>query len=419
MSALLPLAWRSLWARRSTVALTVVTVALSVMLLLGVERLRQESRASFLRGVAGTDLIVGARAHPVQLLLYSVFRLGDASNNLSWDSAQWLANRPEVAWTVPISLGDSYRGYRVVGTTPEYFRRIGADTDQGLRFAEGAPFSDLFDAVIGAEVARKLSYRVGDRIVLAHGTARVAAQRHDDRPFQVSGVLAATGTAIDQGVYVSLPAMEAIHLNWRSGTRIGRTPDLSQLAPERLQPRTVTALFVGLESKIATFAVQRAVNERDEEPLSAVLPGVALQQLWGMLGTVERALAVAAGCVVAAGFMVLLTTILATLNERRREMAVLRAVGAGARHVFGLLLAEAALLAIAGTLLGMLLSEAALLVLSPWLQTRFGIFIAPGWPGGHALAFVATVAAAGIVVGLVPALLAWRRSVLDGMTLRF
>lgn len=418
MSALAPLALRSLAARRFTATLTLVTVALSVMLLLGVERLRQEARASFLRGVAGTDLIVGARAHPVQLLLYSVFRLGDASNNLQWSSAQWLAERPYVAWVVPISLGDSHRGYRVVGTTPEYFQRVGGGNGEPLRFAQGGAFHDLFDAVIGADVARTLGYRIGDEIVLAHGTARVSAQKHDDRPFRVAGVLAATGTVVDQGVYVSLPAIEAIHLNWRSGTRIGAAPDVDSIGEEALQPRTVTALFVGLKSKVATFAVQRAVNEYVIEPLTAVLPGVALQQLWSMLGTVERALTVAAGCVVVAGFMVLLTTILATLNERRREMAVLRAVGASARHVFGLLLAEAALLSAGGALLGMVLAELALAALGSWLQTRYGIFVAPGMPGRQALSFLAAVAACGIAVGLLPAWLAYRRSVQDGMTLK-
>jgi len=418
MRALLPLALSSLRARRSTVLLTVVTVAMSVSLLLGVERLRQEARSSFLRSVSGTDLIVGARAHPVQLLLYSVFRLGDASNNLRWDSVQWLQGNPDVAWSVPISLGDSHRGFRVVGTTPDYFKRIGTREQRELAFAAGQPFDALFDVVLGAEVARALSYRVGDELVLAHGTAQVALQTHEDRPFKVSGVLAATGTAIDQALYVSLPALEAIHLNWRSGTRIGKAPDLDTLSPDRLQPRTVTAVFVGLASRTSTFSVQRAINQYGDEPLSAVLPGVALQQLWGMLATIERVLSAAAACVVAAGFMVLLTSVLATLNERRREMAVLRAVGASARHIFALMLAEATLLATAGAVLGLIVVELALLLVGPWLQTRYGIFIQHGWVAGQALLFLSAVAALGAAVGLVPATLAARRSIQDGITPR-
>lgn len=418
MNTLASLALSSLRARCFTVLLTVITIAFSVMLLLGVECIRQEARTSFVRSVAGVDLIVGARAHPVQLLLYSVFGLGDASNNLRSDSAQWVADRPEVAWMVPISLGDSHRGYRVVGTTQEYFNRISTRPGEPLRFSAGEPFPALFDAVLGAEVARKLSYRVGDEIVLAHGTTPVALQKHDDRPFRVSGVLAATGTAIDQGIYVSLPALEAIHLNWHTGARIGRTPDITQIPSERLRPQSMTALFIGLHSKVTTFTVQRAVNDYTREPLSAILPGVALQQLWGMLSTVERALTVAAACVVAAGFMVLITTIVATLHERRREMAILRAVGASARHVFGLLLLEAAVLATVGAASGLLLVEAGVYALGPWLQIRFGIFIDSVWLGGQALPMVAAVVVVGTVMGLVPAVLAYRYSVQDGMTIK-
>lgn len=417
MSGLLGLAWASLKNRRATVLLTVVTLALSVLLLLGIERVRHEARDAFLRSVAGTDLIVGARSHPVQLLLYSVFRLGEPTANMRWETYEKMRALPPVAWTVPISLGDSHKGYRVVGTTPEFFLRMGFGEQRGLRFREGRPFEALYDAVIGADVADALGYAPGTSIVLAHGTARVSVQKHDDQPFTVVGVLARTGTPVDQGVYVSLEAIEAIHLGWRNGVQL---PGLRRAAgelppPELLQPKTVTAVFVGLESRTATFAVQRVVNEYRGEPLSAILPGVALTQLWALMGGVERALLIAAGCAVLAALMVLLTTILATLNERRREMALLRAVGAGPRHVFGLLLAEAALLTGAGVLLGLALSQGALWALGPWLETRFGVFMSPGWPGVHEQITLGGVWLGGILLGLVPAVLAYRRSLQDGV----
>lgn len=417
MSGLLGLAWASLKNRRATVLLTVVTLALSVLLLLGIERVRHEARDAFLRSVAGTDLIVGARSHPVQLLLYSVFRLGEPTANMRWETYEKMRALPPVAWTVPISLGDSHQGYRVVGTTSAFFERMGFGEQRGLRFREGRPFEALYDAVIGADVADALGYAPGTSIVLAHGTARVSVQKHDDQPFTVVGVLARTGTPVDQGVYVSLEAIEAIHLGWRNGVQL---PGLRRAAgelppPELLQPKTVTAVFVGLESRTATFAVQRVVNEYRGEPLSAILPGVALTQLWALMGGVERALLIAAGCAVLAALMVLLTTILATLNERRREMALLRAVGAGPRHVFGLLLAEAALLTGAGVLLGLALSQGALWALGPWLETRFGVFMSPGWPGVHEQITLGGVWLGGILLGLVPAVLAYRRSLQDGV----
>jgi putative ABC transport system permease protein len=240
--------------------------------------------------------------------------------------------------------------------------------------------------------------------------------KHDDQPFRVVGILARTGTALDQGVYVSLPAIEAIHLNWRGGVPMGRgVGDPSAIPEALLQPKSITAAFVGLESRMMTFQVQRVVNEYRGEPLIAILPGVALQQLWDLMGGVERALFIAAAAAVLAALMVLLTTVLATLNERRREMALLRAVGAGPRHVFGLLLLEAALLTLAGIVLGAVLLEGGLWGLGPWLQDRFGLFLSPGWPTPRELGVLAGVWAGGILLGLVPAALAYRRSLQDGV----
>jgi putative ABC transport system permease protein len=414
MSGLFGLAWASLKNRRATVLLTVATLGLSVLLLLGIERVRHEARDAFLRSVAGTDLIVGARAHPVQLLLYSVFRLGEPTANLQWDTYEKLKALPPVRWTVPISLGDSHRGYRVVGTTGEYFTRMGFGEQRGLEFREGRPFEGLYDAVIGADVADTLGYAPGTSIVLAHGTARVATQKHDDQPFTVVGVLARTGTALDQGVYVSLEAIEAIHIGWSAGVPIGRAR-AQPPTPEQLQPKSITAVFVGLESRTAVFTVQRVVNQYRAEPLTAILPGVALTQLWALMGGVERALLAAAGAAVLAALMVLLTTILATLNERRREMALLRAVGAGPRHVFGLLLAEAALLTGAGLALGVVLLEGALWGLGPWLEARFGVFLSPALPTAREALVLGGVWLGGILLGLIPAALAYLRSLQDGV----
>lgn len=416
MSGLWALAWASLRNRRATVLLTVVTLGLSVLLLLGIERVRAEARDAFLRSVAGTDLIVGARAHPVQLLLYSVFRLGEPTANLQWDTYEKLKALPPVAWTVPISLGDSHRGYRVVGTTGAYFQRMGFGEQRGLAFREGRAFGGLYEAVIGADVADSLGYASGRGIVLAHGTARVATQEHDDQPFTVVGVLARTGTAIDQGVFVSLEAIEAIHAGWRGGVPLGRgRPVVPEPLAESLKPTSITAVFVGLESRSATFTVQRVVNQYRAEPLTAILPGVALSQLWGLMAGVERALLVAAGVAVLAALMVLLTTILSTLNERRREMALLRAVGAGPRHVFGLLLAEAALLTAAGVLLGLALLEVMLWALGPWLEARFGVFLSAGGPSPREAVLLLAIWLGGILLGLVPAAMAYLRSLQDGV----
>jgi putative ABC transport system permease protein len=417
--AILPLALKSLLNRRATALLTVASIALSVALLLGVERLRTETRASFASTIAGTDLIVGARSGPVQLLLYSVFRIGNATNNISWESYQDLAAHPRVAWTVPLSLGDSHRGFRVLGTTDAYLAHYRFGRDQRLRVATGAWLGDLYDAVLGAEVAARLGYAVGDEIVIAHGAGDVSFARHDDKPFRVAGVLARTATPVDRTVHVSLAAIEAIHAGWQGGSPLsGRELSAEQTRRMDLTPEVVTAALVGLDSRIATFAVQRWVNDYPHEPLLAVLPGVALADLWSLVGVAENALLVVSACVVLVGLIGMLTALLIGLGERRREMAILRSVGARPAQVLGLIIGEAAFLTLLGVACGVGLLYVLLAVARPWLESALGLFIGLGAPTPHEWLLLGTVLAAGISAGALPGWRAYRMSLADGLSIR-
>jgi putative ABC transport system permease protein len=416
---ILRLAMQSLRNRWITALLTVLAIAVSITLLLGVEKVRTGARQSFADTISGTDLIVGARSGSLNLLLYAVFRIGNATNNVTWASYQDLAARPEIAWIVPLSLGDSHRGFRVLGTTPDYFRHYKYRQGHGLVFAAGAPFADLFDAVVGADVATALGYNVGDPIVVSHGLGSVSFVEHDDKPFRVSGILAKTGTPVDRTVHVSLEAIEAIHVDWQSGARIpGQSVSADEVRRMDLKPKAVTAALVGLKSKLATFRLQRAINEYREEPLSAILPGAALQELWGLVGTAETALKVVSAMVVATALLGMVTMILTTLNERRREMAILRSVGARPRTILGLLMAEAGILTAAGILVGVVLLYAALLILQPYVDTTYGLHLAVDPPRPAELEMLGMIVLAGCVAGLLPALRAYRLSLADGMTVR-
>jgi putative ABC transport system permease protein len=419
MSPILHLTWRSVLNRRLTVALTVVSVALSVALLLGVERLRTNARDSFANTIAGTDLVIGARSGPVQLLLYSVFRIGNPTNNVSWKSLQEVAAHPQVAWVVPLSLGDSHRGYRVLGTERGYFERYRYGRGRGLVFGEGRPFAELFEAVVGAEVAQALGYTVGSPLVVSHGAGDVSFAEHGDKPFKVVGVLARTGTPVDRTVHVSLEAIEAIHLDWQGGAPI---PGLAITPLEArkfdLSPKAVTAALVGLTSRAAVFQVQRFVNEYRAEPLMAILPGATLQELWGLIGVAEQVLLAVSGLVVAVGLAGLAAVIVASLGERRRELAILRSLGAGPRHVFLLLASESLLLAALGCVLGIGLLYGATLALASWLESRFGLVVSLGPPSLQEWVLLAAVVGAGLLASLFPAWRAYRLSLADGMTVR-
>ncbi len=426
MTALLHVALISALNRRGTLALVMLSIALATALLLGLERLRTDIRSSFSQSVSGTDLVVGARTSPVQLMLYAVFRVGGATNNIAMDSVRAIEAHRAVAWVVPLSLGDSHRGRPVLGTTPAYFERFAYGDQQRLALAQGRPFAGtldgLYEAVIGAEVAQALGYGLGQKITLSHGSAEVLAAEHADKPFTVVGVLARTGTPVDRTVHVSLQAIEAIHLDWVGGAPLPAAAGV-KIAPEHarkfdLEPKEVTAALVGLKNRVAVFNVQRFVSGYEAEALLAVLPGVALDELWAVVGPGEQALLAISGLVAVVSLASLVAVVLAGLNERRRELAVLRAVGAGPRHVLWLLAAEGAMVTLAGALLGALAAALAVVLAGPWLQQQFGITLLPAAPTASQWGLFGAVLAAGMLASLVPGWRAYRLSLADGLSPR-
>ncbi len=539
MTVLFGLAAKSVLNRRLTAGLTVLSVAVSVALLVGVDRIRTEARAGFANTISGADLIVGARGGPLNLLLYSVFRIGDATSGISWDSYEAIAEHPEVAWTIPLSLGDSHRGYRVLGTTEAYLEHYRHGRDQRLELVAGTGLAGVRDAMLGSEVADSLGYVVGDSIVVSHGIGDISFEHHDDLPFTVTGILAPTGTPVDRTVHVTLAGIEAIHDDsaHAADNGDGHAEDHGDHADEHadnhgddhagehgddhahdheedhddhgddhgdhdadhaedhgdhaddhdadhadghgdhaddhdadhadghgdhaddhdadhaddhedhsdddhagagredhaddhagdhadthggdhLEPDSITAFIVGLDSRPLLLGLQRYVNEYTAEPLMAIIPGVALQQLWEMLGVAEAAMLGIAVLVVVAGLIGMLTTFLTSLTERRREMAVLRAAGAGPGLIFALLIVEALLLAAAGSLAGVALVHAAMVLARPVLLAEFGLALAGGAPGLFDLAVVAGVTIAGGVAAVFPAWRVYRYSLADGLTMR-
>ena len=415
---LLLIALKSARFRRASIVLTVIAIAISVTLLLGVDKIRKESRTSFFNTVSQTDLIVGARSSPTNLLLYSVFRIGNATNNVSWETYQSIAERDEVAWTIPISLGDSHRGFRVMGTSTDYFDFYRYGNKQQLTFDSGERFEDVYDTVLGADVARDLGYEIGDEIIISHGLTSADFAGHDDKPFTVVGILDRTGTPVDRTVHVSLAGIEAIHVDFQDGSRSGVQLDAEQALLFDLTPTSITAFLVGLENRAETFQLQREINEFQAEPMSAILPGATLSDFWRTISPVEQVLFVISGFVLLAGLLGMLTTILSTLNERRREIAVLRAIGARGRHVVMLIVLETLLVVTAGCVLGIGALYGLMAAARPEVARRFGVDLALTGLDTTQLSILAGVIGAAVVVALIPGFIAYRRSIQDGLALK-
>ena len=414
---LLRLTLHSLYARWLTVSLTIFAISLSLMLYLSVEKIRTSAYASFTDTISQTDLIVGSRTSSIQLLLYSVFRIGNATNNITWESYEDIISRKEVKWSVPISLGDSHKGFRVMGTTDEYFTRYKYRGGQSLEIQNGEHLDDLYDVVLGASVTEKLGYKIGDPLIIAHGLSSFS--KHEDQPFKVSGILKKTGTPVDNTVIVSLEAIEAIHVDWSSGAKTpGLETPIEIIRQMDLTPKNISGVLIGVNSKLQIFKLQRWVNEYSEEPLSAILPGVALQELWRVVGVVENVLIGISIVVIFTTLIGMTAIIFSSLNERRREMAIWRAMGATPNVILGLLMLEAFIVSFLSSVISTIFLFLLLIILQPWIDQTYGILISIEMFSVDELSVFVYFILAALLISLLPALRAYWLSINDGMTIK-
>ena len=414
---LIKLTLNSLYARLLTVSMTIFAISLSLMLYLSVEKLRSSAYTSFTNTISQTDLIVGSRTGSVQLLLYSIFRIGNATNNITWESYQDIIEKDEVEWAVPISLGDSHKGYRVMGTNKDFFKHYKYRGNKSLVIKDGKYFSDLYDVVLGFGVAEKLDYQINSSIIVSHGLKSFTD--HDDQPFKVSGILAKTGTPVDNTIIVSLKAIEAIHVDWSSGAKIpGQVTPIDEIRKMDLATSNITAVLLGIKSKLKIFQLQRWINEYPEEALTAILPGVALQELWRIVGVVENILLGISFVVILTTLMGMAAIVLSSLNERRREMAIWRAMGASPKIVIGLLMLEAFIISSVSIFLSTFLLFILLYFLQPWIDTTYGILVTVEMLSLSDIYIFILFIFAAMFVSLIPALRAYWFSINDGMTVK-
>ncbi|MGZ6419175.1 MAG: ABC transporter permease, partial [Pseudobdellovibrio sp.] len=385
------------------------------------ERVKRAAQDGFTQSISGTDLVVGARSGSLQIILYSVFNIGQATNNISIESYNEIKNKPEVEWTIPYSLGDGHKGFRVVATNTDFFKYYQFRSNEKIEMDEGTEFKGLFDVVIGADVARTLGYHLGSSVVVAHGvTSGPAIQEHSDKPFKVVGIMKPTGTAIDRAIYISLEAMEAIHIDWQSGSA---PSEANQIKPENItrdmvKPKAITTFFLRTKSRISLLSLQRWINEYKDEPLLAVIPGVALSELWNSLSILDKVLKSISFLVMAVGLMTMLISIMTSLNERRREMAILRALGASLKNISGLILFETFILTASAIALAAAAKMGLELILKPYVQSHFGLYLQAPVFATNEIIYIVVMFVSALVISLIPALRAMRSALKDGLSLK-
>ncbi|MEA2260030.1 MAG: putative transport system permease protein [Acidobacteriaceae bacterium] len=412
---ILRLAYESLRSRKFTTGLTVFSIALSVLLLVGVDRIRQGTETGFEGTLSQTDLVVGARGGSLPLLLYAVFHIGTANNEISWNSYQHFAHHPAVLWTIPLSMGDSHRGFRVVATDDNFYEHYRYRGDHSLQVSQGVRTQGIFDAVLGSAVAAQLHYHLGQKIILSHGL-QGSFLNHAADPYTVVGILARTATPVDRAIYITLWGDEAMHLGWENGAPPLQPIPESQIRKSDLQIRTISAFLLRTKSRIGTLFLQREINTYKPEPLTAIIPAMTLEDLWSVLSAADIALSLVSGAVLVVGLLVMLTALYTALNERRREIAVLRSLGLHARQIFMLFILESALISGAGAMLGVVAAYAVLYAVRIPVENRYGIPLAMVGVSSRVAYYMIAAVVAGALLGFIPAIRAYRNALVDGLS---
>lgn len=411
------LAIASLRARWLPVLLVLISLTASMVLLLSVDRIQSATKNGFNQSINGVDLLVGPRSGDLELLLYTVFHIGKPTNNMTMKTVDDLTQRSDIDWVVPIALGDSHRGYRVIATTQQYFDRVKYAVDKSLSFRSGEAFSELNQVVLGHQVAQDLGYQQGSKIFLTHGSGGQLGRQHDDYLFEVSGILEPTGTPIDKGVFVSLEGYELIHLGWQSGRKLFGLDqvDVSNIPLAKLKPDTVTAAYVGLRSKVTLFRVSRAISEYSEEAISAVVPSVALSELWSIVGMVDKVFKLLSWIVIGIALISMVTLTLSTLDARNREMAILRACGASPLFVSGLVLIESLLVSVSAIVLSVGLVTIITYMGQSFFISELGIVAEISFLNTQEVVTLLLILCAGLLSSLLPALMVYKRSLSSGL----
>lgn len=413
------LTYKSIKNRKFTSILCVLSIALSVTLFLGIERIRSGARDGFTNTISKTDLIIGAKGGPLQLLLYTVFHIGGAVNNIRMSTYEEIKNNRLVEWTIPISLGDTYKGFRVVASDENFFLHYRFRGDKQVVLSEGKYPVETFDVVLGSQVAKKFKLKVGDPITLSHGVSSSAILTHDSTPFHVVGIISPTQTPIDTAVFISLYGMEALHFGWETGVPSGEKINPERFKKENIEIGQITSFMVKLKSRIAVLKMRRDIDQYEKEPIMAIIPALTLQEMWQTIGHVEQILFLVSLCVLLVGVLSILISLYTSINERRREMAILRSLGASSRHVFALLIYESSFLVLLGCVLGVGSLYGLLFFIRPWLEANFSIYLEVQSLSTTEWFYLAGIFIAGTLAGLIPAIKAYMNSLQDGLTIKF
>jgi putative ABC transport system permease protein len=382
-------------ARPLNTALSLMLLALGVgtivLLILVVSQLEERMH----RDARGIDLVVGAKGSPMQLILSGIYHVDAPTGNIPLSAARELQKHRFIKKSIPLALGDSWKGYRIVGAPREYAEHYGAELRSG-RFHDKP-----MEAVLGAEVAARSGVGVGATFTGAHGLGG-EGEEHADAPYTVVGVLAKTNSVIDRLVLTSIESVWQVHEEHQ-----GPEDEADRKALEAA--REVTVLLVQYASPLAAASLPRQINSQSE--LQAASPAYETARLFSIVGVgVEALRAFAIVLIIAAGLSVFIALYTA-LEERRYDLAVMRTLGASPGKLFGLLMGEGLLLSLLGSFIGLVLGHALAAALGAWLEAQKHYPVTGLEWRPEELWLIVVALAVGVIAALLPAWRAYRTDV--------
>lgn len=428
--------------RLLSTVVTSLSVAVGVALIFAILAIKTGSRERLALGYSGFDLIVGAKGSPLQLTLNVVYNLDVSPGNIPYSLYEKLEKDPRVKLVVPYSVGDNYKGFRIVGTTDTFLSQFEPRPDQRFEFANGRSFrfqkSDLeaamkeaseqsknpsgeenqmnrgvYEAVAGSIAADKAGLKVGDTFVATHGVVNATeALGHPESPWTVVGILKPTGTPADRAIYINLDSFYRIKGHVISARKPDENP---KEVPVDNDPEAgqVSALALKAKSPIAIFSLRKEINDRNDA--QAAVPAEEVRKLLTIVGNIDRILLAQAILIVIVAAIGTALAIFNSMNARRRDIAVMRALGARRKTIFAIIVGEAVLISTCGALIGLILGHEALSLASPLIESATGFPIAAWDFYSFESILFAGVLLVGLVTGIGPAISAYKTNVASGL----
>lgn len=427
---------RSLGSRPLGTITTILTVAVAVALLIVLLAMRDAGKRAFDRGGGNMHLFVAAGGvDPMAALLQGVFYTRLPQKSLTWAEFEQFKSRYPLEWAIPTQQGDSYQGFPVLATTPEFFSQFTPTPDGTWSFRAGRAFEGDFEVVLGAQVARATGLGLGDKIFFTHGMGTAGAHIHAEHGLLVTGVLEPTGTSHDRALFTSLMSSWILHAQDRLERQNPHAHDhdhdgdgvadhsaeecthghaIATAADVTDAERLITGMLVRVAGRggNATAALPMVFDAIRRDPRFTVAqPNQEINRLFVIVGNVNTLLVAMAVVVMVSSGISIMLALYSSMDQRRRQVAVLRVLGASQPRIFGLVLTESAILGLLGAAAGIALGIVGMHAVANVLRDRLGVVVEPMLPSVVVAAAVVSTVLLASIAGLIPAIMAYRTSV--------